>query len=48
MNEIKIGDKVIWIENGIEETIILTPAAFYYYTLVPKGFVEIKQWEEQK
>lgn len=46
MKEIHIGDKVIWIENGIEEIIILTPEAFYYYTLAPN--VQIKQWEEQK
>lgn len=46
MNEIKIGDKIIWIEGGIKKVIILTSEVFYCYTLLPKGFVEIKQWKE--
>lgn len=42
MKEICIGDKVWWKENGEWNIVILNSDAWIYYTLAPKGFVEIK------
>ena len=41
-HEIKLGDLVLWKESDKERTVRLTPEAFYYYTLAPKGHIEIK------
>ena len=42
MKEICIGDKIMWKENGEWNVITLDADAWIYYTLAPKGFIEIK------